>query len=97
MGIATAAVALGSVACSSGGTTPAATSATATLAAIDAAHVCAVTTQAFRTEDAIDADLLARLRQHGLDRAAWRQWHDSLVESPARAAQVARLAARPCP
>jgi hypothetical protein len=92
-------LAFASTACSGGGgdAAPAATPATAELAAIDAAHVCAVTHQTYLTEDAIEGDLLDRLDAQGLDRAGWKQWRDSLVSSPARAHQLAEASAEPCP
>jgi hypothetical protein len=89
-----------STACSGGGggdVAAAATPATAKLASIEAAHVCAVTHQTYLTEDAIEGDLLDRLDAQGLDRAGWKRWHDSLVASPARARQLATASAEPCP
>ena len=72
-----------------GSSHPSATATTAALARVEAAHLCAVSHQTFRTEAAIGDDLDQRLHDAGLDHDAWRRWHDSLVDSPARAAQLA--------
>jgi hypothetical protein len=97
-----AAFALAALACvgvvgCGGSSTPTATAETATLADVEAARLCAVTGHAYRTEAEIDADLVERLADHGLDRAQWKRWHDSLVDSPARAAQLASASAGGCP
>jgi hypothetical protein len=83
--------------CAAGPSGTDATPRTATLARIEAAHLCAATAQAFRSEADIDADLARRLDEHGMDRAAWKRWHDSLIDAPARAAQLAAANEAGCP
>jgi hypothetical protein len=83
--------------CGSGSSDADATPRTATLARIEAAHLCAATAHAFRSEADIDADLARRLDEHGLDRATWKRWHDTLIDAPARAAQLAAANEAGCP
>jgi hypothetical protein len=83
--------------CTGGTSAPTATAETRTYARIEAARLCAVTGQTYRTEAGIDADLTERLAERGLDRAGWKRWHDSLADSPARAAQLAAASAGGCP
>ena len=83
--------------CAGGPSDTDATPRTATLARIEAAHLCAATAHAFRSEADIDADLVRRLGEHGLDRATWKRWHDTLIDAPARAAQLAAANEAGCP
>ena len=76
---------------------PTATAETARLAAIDAQHLCNVAETSYATEDAIKAGLVELLEVEGLEYDDWKQWHDSLIDSPDRAEQLAVETAKACP
>ncbi|MBW8826016.1 MAG: hypothetical protein JF603_06680 [Acidobacteria bacterium] len=82
--------ALAAAGCGTGGSSePPATSETAKLAKVQAAFVCEVARTNYPTEQQLKAALVTRLRAADLTYSGWKQWHDSLVESRSRAAQLA--------
>ena len=82
--------------CGADGPDLGATAATARLAAVNAAHLCAVQRTTFRTEDEIGAGLEDLLVAEGLEYRDWRAWRDSLPDAPERAAQLAKVTATGC-
>lgn len=82
--------------CGDGGSGHAATPETARLAAVNAAHLCAVQDTIFRTEHEIDDRLQELLAEEGLGREDWRRWRDSLPDAPERVAQLAEVTATGC-
>lgn len=70
---------------------------TATLSSIQVQHLCNVSSTNFATEDEIKANLVALLEAEGLSYATWKDWRDSLVDSPARASQLAVAQQADCP
>jgi hypothetical protein len=75
----------------------AATDRTAILAEVQALHLCAVQQTNFASEGDIKDALVTRLEARGLSYETWRDWHDSLAGSDARAAQLTAALAAPCP
>jgi ABC-type Fe3+-hydroxamate transport system substrate-binding protein len=75
----------------------AATDRTATLAEVQALHLCAVQQTNFASEGDIKDALVTRLEARGLSYETWRDWHDSLAGSDARAEQLTAALAAPCP
>jgi hypothetical protein len=75
----------------------AATDRTATLAEVQALHLCAVQQTNFASEGDIKDALVTRLEARGLSYETWRDWRDSLAGSDARAEQLTAALAAPCP
>ncbi|MGO4597220.1 hypothetical protein [Terrabacter sp. 2RAF25] len=67
------------------------------IAEVEFARQCAVGTKSFPKEADIDADLAERLTTVGLSHVEWKQWHDSLVVSPALVTQLAEVSRAGCP
>ena len=67
------------------------------IAEVEFARQCAVGTTSFPKEADIDADLAKRLTSAGLSHLEWKQWHDSLVVSPALVTQLAEVGRAGCP
>lgn len=69
--------------------TPGTDETTAALARLQADHLCALRQANASTEEAIADGLRSRLEQAGLGEDEWRDWRESLVDAPARAAELA--------
>jgi hypothetical protein len=69
---------------------------TRSIAEVEFARQCAVASLTFPDEADITTDLDDRLAAVDLTHAQWKDWHDSLADSPELVAQLAEVSAAGC-